>query len=268
MRVIYVDDEQPALDAFQSKVKEFTEIESLCLFSDGEEALEYAKNHKIDTAFLDIDMPALNGIELAKELKKIDVNIRIFFMTAYEQYALDAFGVKALGYILKPYTKSEIKDALETAALMRSRSEKRVKIQTIPNFMLKVDGKKLPLGGKRAELFALLTDKAEAGISSGEAIACLWPDRLKDEKTQTLYRVTFHQLMEELKDAGIDDIIRTEGKMKYLVTELVDCDLYRILNGDVEEIKKYGGYYLKEYDWAETRNGQLASIKADIEYGN
>ena len=148
MKVICVDDEQPALDTFRLKAKGFPEIDSLRLFSDCEEAIRYAGENRIDIAFLDIEMPDMGGIELARELKKKDCNIRIFFMTAFEQYALDAFGVKALGYILKPYTKEKIGEALETAALMRSHPKKRVEIETIPSFT-----------GKKQELLALLVDR-------------------------------------------------------------------------------------------------------------
>lgn len=159
MKVICVDDEQPALDTFRLKAKGFPEIDSLRLFSDCEEAIRYAGENRIDIAFLDIEMPDMGGIELARELKKKDCNIRIFFMTAFEQYALDAFGVKALGYILKPYTKEKIGEALETAALMRSHPQKRVEIETIPSFTVHVDGKRLALGGKKQELLALLVDR-------------------------------------------------------------------------------------------------------------
>lgn len=260
MRVICVDDEQPALETFQSKIKDLPEIESLQLFSDAEEALRYAEKNKIDTALLDIEMPDMNGIRLAKGLKQKDSNIRIFFMTAYGQYALDAFGVKALGYIMKPYTKTELKEALETAALMRSRPKKKVEICTIPNFAMWVDGNRMSLGGKKQELLALLVDRGEAGLTTGEAIACLWQDRVADEKTQTLYRVTFYQLMDELKKNGIEEIVCSDEKNKYIVKDMVDCDLYRILDGDQEALKKYGGVYLNEYSWAETRNAQLNSI--------
>ena len=122
MKVICVDDEQPALDTFRLKAKGFPEIESLRLFSDCEEAIRYAGENRIDAAFLDIEMPDMGGIELARELKKKDCNIRIFFMTAFEQYALDAFGVKALGYIMKPYTKAEIGEALEAAGSGRKKT--------------------------------------------------------------------------------------------------------------------------------------------------
>lgn len=261
MRVIYVDDEQPALDTFRAKTKGLLEPESLRFFLDSEEALRYAGENRVDVAFLDIEMPGMDGIELARELKKKDCNIRIFFMTAFGQYALDAFGVKALGYIMKPYTSEEIKEALETAALMHARPQKRVEIQTIPHFVVRVDGKRLALGGKKQELLALLVDKGEAGLTTGEAIACLWQDRNADEKTQTLYRVTFHQLMDELKKKGIADMIGADERSKYIVRDLVDCDLYRIMDGDLEGLKSYGGDYLREYSWAETRNGQLYSMK-------
>ena len=168
MKVICVDDEQPALDTFRLKAKGFPKIESLRLFSDCEEAIRYAGENRIDVAFLDIEMPDMGGIELARELKKKDCNIRIFFMTAFEQYALDAFSVKALGYIMKPYTKAEIGEALETAALMHSRPKKRVEIETIPNFTVRVDGKRLALGGKKQELLALLVDRGETGLTTGK----------------------------------------------------------------------------------------------------
>lgn len=262
MKVICVDDERPALAAFRSKTKDLLEPDSLCLFSDCEETVRYAQEHRVDVAFLDIEMSDMGGIELARRLKKIDCNIRIFFTTAFEQYALDAFGVKALGYIMKPYTREEIREALETAALMRSRPRKRVEIETIPSFTVRVNGKRLALGGKKQELLALLVDRAEAGLTTGEAIACLWQDRCADEKTQTLYRVTFHQLMDELKKNGIEDIISSDEKSKYIVKDMVECDLYRILDGEQEGLNNYGGYYLKEYSWSEPRNGQLSGMKS------
>lgn len=209
-------------------------------------------------------MPDMSGIELARRLKKTDCNIRIFFMTAYGQYALDAFGVKALGYIMKPYTGTELKEALETAALMHSRPQKRVEIHTIPNFSMRVDGKRMSLGGKKQELLALLVDRGEAGLTTGEAIACLWQERSADEKTQTLYRVTFYQLMDELKKNGIEEIVCSDEKSKYIVKDMVECDLYRILDGKPEDLKGYGGCYLGEYWWSEIRNAQLSSMKEEI----
>lgn len=263
MKVICVDDEQPVLDNFKRKVKDISEIESLHLFLSGQEALEWAAEHPVDTAFLDIEMADINGIELAKKLRQTDENIRIVFVTAYGQYALEAFGVDAIGYLLKPYSREDIRKELNKAIRMRPLPKKRVEIQTIPNFSVLVDGNVLSFGRtKSEELLALLVDRGTAGLTVGEAIACLWPGRPSDENTQTLYRVTFHRLMEALRDAGVEHIISAEGRTKYILRDQVDCDLYRILDGNEEMIQNYGGEYLKEYSWAETRNAQLSSIKA------
>lgn len=264
MKVIYVDDEKPILSNFELTVESMREIEELHLFSKSEDALEWVRRNPVDVAFLDIEMPIINGVELARKMRQINENIRIVFVTAYEQYALDAFGVNAIGYILKPYSKSDIQEVMNRAALIMDRPKEKIVIQTMPNLTLQVNGRRIMIRGeKRLELFALLVDRGDAGLTSGEAIANLWPERPSDEKTQTLYRVTFHQLMDELKNAGIEGIISTNGKKKYLRTERVDCDLYKILMGDSEAIKKYADNYLLEYSWAELRNAQLSSIKVN-----
>lgn len=262
MKVICVDDEKPALDNFRFTVQNITGIDDLQLFQNGEDAIQWVKENPVDTAFLDMEMQAMHGLELAKQLKEICPNIRIIFMTAYEQYALQAFGVDAIGYILKPYSRQEVIRELEKAARFRPLPEKRIRIQTIPDFAVMVDGEILSLGRtKPEELLALLVDRGSAGITAGEAIACLWPGRTNDENTQSLFRMTYKRMIDALKEKGIEDIILSEGRKKYLLTELVDCDLYHILSGEPDAIQNYSGEYMREYSWAETRNAQLNSIK-------
>lgn len=262
MRVICVDDEQLILDNFKNRVSDFKQIQSLHLFADAKEALEWVKGNPVDVAFLDIEMGGINGVELARMFKEIDRDIRIFFVTAFEQYALDAFKVDALGYILKPYSKQDLQEAFEKAALMKSRKQNRVVIQTIPSFGVTVDGKSLHINrAKVVELFALLVDRAETGVTARDAINCLWPERLADGSTMALYRVTFHRLLDCLKEVGIDYIIGNETRKKYIHMKEVDCDLYHILTDDRKSIQNYAGEYLKEYSWAESRNAQLDSLK-------
>lgn len=262
MIIIYVDDEKPALDNFCLTVRNFPNIKDLQLFQSGKEALEYAKKNQVDAAFLDMEMQEIHGLELAKRLKKVNPNINIVFVTAYEQYALQAFGVDATGYLLKPYTRQEVKKELEKIARFRPLPEKRIRIQTIPGFVVSVDGSRMMWGrAKVEELFALLVDRGSEGITKGEAIACLWPGRMADENTQSLYRVTYKRLLDTLKEKGVDSIIATDGRKKYLLTEQIDCDLYRILDGDLEAIQSYSGEYMREYSWAETRNAQLNNLK-------
>ena len=100
MKVIYVDDEKPALVNFESAVKNIEEIKSVNVFSDGSKAIEYIKDNEVDIAFLDMELSVTHGIQLAKEIKKFNVNIHIVFVTAYTKYAFEAFGVDAVDYIL------------------------------------------------------------------------------------------------------------------------------------------------------------------------
>ena len=77
MHVIYVDDERPALENFRFTAAKIEEIASFEMFQDGEEALEFVKNNVVDVAFLDMEMPGIHGLELAKKIKEYDTEIRI-----------------------------------------------------------------------------------------------------------------------------------------------------------------------------------------------
>ena len=257
MHVIYVDDEQPALDNFRLTAAEFLEIDTLTLFQEGQSALDWARDNGVDVAFLDMEMPGIHGLALALKLKELFPNIRVIFVTAYSQYAMDAWGVDATGYLLKPYTASDVRKELGKCRY-RPLPSQRVVIQTIPTLSISVDGKPLHLGRTKArELLALLVDKGQRGITTGEGIAYLWPDRPNDANTQSLFRVTYKRLADALEDAGCSHIIASREKRRFLRVEQVDCDLYRILSGDRQTARKYDGQYMQEYSWAEDRNGQL-----------
>lgn len=257
MNVIYIDDEQPAIDNFRLTTANFSEIEELHTFLSGEEALHFVDTNIVDVAFLDMEMPGLHGLELAKRLKVSDPNLRIVFVTAYSQYALDAWGVDASGYLLKPYTAADIRKELAKCAYRPLPSHK-VEIQTIPSFMVSVNGEPLRISSaKEKELLALLVDRGDRGFTAGEGIACLWPDRVSDSSTQSLLRMTYKRLLKTLEEAGVGNILATRDNRRYLKTDAVECDLYRILSGDKQAARKYNGAYLQEYEWAEERNAQL-----------
>lgn len=262
MRVIYVDDETPALQNFRLTAATIKKIDDLKLFQLGKEAIQYIKENHIDVAFLDIEMQGENGIDIARDIKNINENIKIIFVTAYKEYALDAFGVDAIDYIMKPYLKEDIERALTKASRYSSyKSKKRIEIQTIPNFSVSIEGKPFHIRREKAlELFAFLVENGERGITTNEGISCLWPDRSNDSNAQALFRMTYKRLMDALDNVGAGDIIVTENNRRFIRTDMIHCDLYDILNGDKEVARKYNGRYLEEYSWAEERNGQLMRI--------
>ncbi len=112
MTGIAVDDEKIILEELCTMIRQ-TEIELLRAFQDPLEALEGMKSLRPDVVFLDIEMPGLNGIELARKIADFAPKIQIVFVTAYEQYALKAFEVSAVHYLLKPLTQEKISEAVE-----------------------------------------------------------------------------------------------------------------------------------------------------------
>lgn len=257
MQIIYVDDEKPAISNFRLTVENFPEIKELHTFQSGEEALEFVKNHTVDVAFLDMEMPGIHGLELAKALKNHDNEIRVVFVTAFGHYALDAFGVDATGYLLKPYTAGDIRKELAKCTYKHLPSHRLV-VQTIPTFSVTVNGLPLQISGsKPREMLALLIDRGESGFTMSEAIACLWPERAADVNTQSLCRMTWKRLADTLENVGVGDVLIKGENRRYIRTDEIDCDLYRILNGDKLAARKYNGEYLSEYEWAEERNARL-----------
>ena len=261
MNVIYVDDERLALECFEYEARTLKEIAQLKLFDNAEDALCFARQNDVDAAFLDIEMPDMSGLLLAKALRDIHPDICIIFVTAYSNYALEAFDVDAIGYILKPYDREAIEHALRKAVRMTPMQGKRICIQTIPTFMMTVRGKPVHFSSSKSEeLLALLVDRAGRPMMPGEMISCLWPERTMDEKTAALLRMTYRRLVLQLRSMGAEDILLTQGKRRSLNTEMIECDLYQILGGDKQAASRYAGEYLREYSWAEMTNAMLDNI--------
>ena len=262
MRVIYVDDEKLQRENFRLSAEGISWIDNLRIFGSSLEAYEWAKENPIDVALLDVEMPHMNGIELAKKLKETDPTIRIVFVTAYEQYALEALEVRAVGYLLKPYTKADIEKELKNAYYTTQKiPEEEIRIKTMPDLLLTVNGETVPLGHtKQEELFALLVDRGEAGITKGDALACLWEGKKPSDST---YWTCLFRLKNILEEFGIADLIKTRGNTKYLDTQKVKCDLYDMLEGKYQVIDQYTGTYLRRYAWAEERIPLLNKIKKE-----
>ncbi len=113
MKCIVVDDEIPARDEIIYLLKETSEFEIVGEASNGIEAYNLIKKHKLDVVFLDINMPKMDGFDLVKEMLSLNNIPYIVFVTAYDQYAIKAFEVNAIDYILKPINKKRLMTTIE-----------------------------------------------------------------------------------------------------------------------------------------------------------
>ncbi len=113
MRCIVVDDEPLALEMMASYVRKTPYLELSGAFGSSIEALDFLRKNPVELAFLDIQMPDLNGLELADLLS--GSRTRLVFVTAYEQYALQGFKAEALDYLLKPVSYNDFLKAADRA---------------------------------------------------------------------------------------------------------------------------------------------------------
>ena len=116
---IIVDDERPARDELAYVLKGFPEINLIAQGKNGLEAIALIKEHSPDLVFLDVQMPGLDGFGVIKRLAERKLRVpQIVFATAYDQYALQAFEVNAVDYVLKPFDKPRIAKAIQRAKKM------------------------------------------------------------------------------------------------------------------------------------------------------
>lgn len=116
-RVLIADDEAPARDKLQRWLAEQPDIEVVGRAEDGLQAASLIEQARPDVAFLDIQMPGLNGLEVAAQLEPAAAPL-IVFVTAYDEHAVEAFELNAVDYLLKPYDKERL---LKTLVRVRER---------------------------------------------------------------------------------------------------------------------------------------------------
>lgn len=113
MNCIIVDDEYPSIQELSYFITNFSSIKILEKFDDSIKALEYIQKHPVDVIFLDINMPKLDGLAFSRVINTLTPKPLFIFITAYSEYALEAFEVAAFDYILKPYSEGRIADTLK-----------------------------------------------------------------------------------------------------------------------------------------------------------
>ncbi len=108
MKAIIVEDEYLAQQELSWMIQQFSNISIEACFTDGLDVLKYLQQHQTDVIFLDINIPSLDGMLLAKNISQFAVKPLIVFITAWKEHAVEAFELDAFDYILKPYQESRI----------------------------------------------------------------------------------------------------------------------------------------------------------------
>ncbi len=261
-----VDDEKAAIDYFTQTMERLQVEGDVACFQRTSEALQFVGQNQVDVAFLDVEMPGdVSGIDLTLKLREINPDVVVVFVTGHPDYALDAFGVDANGYILKPYNDGDIQKELLKSKRIRGASLKnRIYIKTFGGFDVYVDDKPLHFQRSKAkELLALLVDRRGSSMTSAKIATYLWEEREYDGKVKEYLNKCCQSLKATLQEARAESILIESYNSRSINMLHLTCDYYRFLNGEKEAVNQYRGDYMEDYSWAEETNGELYQMKLD-----
>jgi len=126
LRIVIADDERPARQFLKTLLESFEDVEIVGCAENGAEAVEIIEETKPDLALLDLQMPEVSGLEVVKLVRKSSLPL-VAFVTAYDEYAVQAFEVNAVDYLLKPVEKSRLRETLNRAYERLDQSDFREK---------------------------------------------------------------------------------------------------------------------------------------------
>ena len=264
MITLAVDDILSIAKQIRDLMKEIDPEGSHYAESDPTGIQKLAVEKRPDLIWLDIEMPGYNGLELAAEIKTILPDTNIVFVTGYSKYAVDAFGMHASGYVMKPVTKERLLDEIANLRVPpkdESADETLLRVQCFGNFEVFGHEGIVKFGRSLSkEAFAYLIDRRGAGCTVAEICSILWEDRTADKGLKSQCRVIMGALKKDLERVGAGKVIVKNWNTWGIDTSKVECDYYNFLKGDSGAVNLFRGEYMSQYSWAEMTVGRLFDI--------
>ena len=251
MRAIVVDDEPLMLKRFVRLSASISDINIVGQFESAGDALVFVRENPVEIAFLDVEMPIMNGIDLAKQLRELRHDILIVFISAYNDYIWDSNQIGGDYYIMKPYSQEMLELAMERIRLLARRQDKKLYIQTFGRFLVLQNGKPLPISGKAKEILALIVTKRGKEISNETIYSTIWEGREHNNANMGVYYNALRRLKKALKDANCSELLSSTRYGQRVNTEIFDCDYYAWQDQKMDAENAFRGDFLSEYSWAE-----------------
>jgi two-component SAPR family response regulator len=273
IKAILVDDEILALNYLTNLLQTFPIIHIINTYTDKTSILEDIQKQTVDVVFLDIEMTDGNGLDLAEAIYSISPSIQIVFVTAYAEYAVKAFEINSIDYLLKPVMQKRLATTIQRLSekITEYKGNQKLEnvslsIQCFREFQLLKDGE--PLHFKTAkvkELFAYFVTFMNTYIPRDRIIDRLWPNQDSKKAKINLHTCLSH-LRKLLSKLGYTNCIKFSNQSYILSLDSIQCDLTLFNNAvsniemvnesnilKVEEVLKlYSGLYMEwnHYEWA------------------
>lgn len=257
MKCLIADDE-PLIqrDIHRTAKKVFGESTEFFFAANTDEVLKIVGEQPLQIALLDIEMPFLGGIEVAKRIRELSPKTNVIFVTGHEKYALQAFGAYASDFIVKPINENSLTKAYENLRFPVSKLE----VRCFGRFDVIANGASVEFKrSKCKEVMAYMIDKRGGEVPEDEFRFLLWTEEEDTEKKRRYVRNIMSEIRSALKEHGADNIILNNGKGSYRINrEAISCDYYDYLDGKRSFPKEELQAYMEQYDWAETKRVSLA----------
>ena len=289
LKAILIDDEPLALDYLEHEINTIGNVEVIGKYIEVEVSKIVTQLQAIDIVFLDIEMPRINGLELAEKLLEINPCLSIIFVTAFESYAVKAFELNALDYILKPVQRKRLQKTLERVntivhphQALSSYEKLRINVCGELSFAISKDFQFLQWRTtKSQELFLYLLLYSGKSIRKSELTEVIWPELDHSKAYAQLYNAIYH-VRKTLKNFKNHFILRSVTEGYILTTKNVSINLVEweikltsappLRKGTVETYEKmmklYTDSYLHKYDylWAEAERYRLDQLWTKVAY--
>ncbi len=270
LKAIIVDNEEPAINILRLLLERTGQVKVTAGFLNVADALAGLKFSEPDIAFLDIEMPETNGLELAEKILALNSDMEIVFVTAYDHYALEAFRVNALDYLLKPLSVEEVE---RTVARLLKRKRGSAAAQPFTSGRIYCFGKLSVYGAgseqpvkwrtaKTEELFAYLLQHLEQEVPKWKICEALWPEYNAD-KVDIHLHTTIYKMKKVLASANIQFNIQFSNGCYWMILPQIYIDTvafdsivdsgYSMAEEAIEKYEKafllYKNDYLEENDY-------------------
>ena len=208
-----------------------------------------------DAVFTAIEMAELPGLELAGRLRRIAPETPVVFVTAHAEYALRAYQAHVRGYLLKPATPARVREELEA---IFPEVPRKLEIRCFGAFEVFSAGRPVTFRrGRTKELLAFLVDRRGEPCTAGEIITALWEGGVAVANPQAYLRVLTADLLSALRAIGMEDVLLREHRQWAVDRRLLECDYFRLLDGDPGARAAFQGEYMSQYSWAEPTKAWL-----------
>lgn len=260
MLYFILDDESEILEDERGIVAEVDPDAEIMTFSRARAAIEALTEQGLipDAVFLDIEMPGISGLEFAARIRSLSPTTRVVFITGYPQYALEAFKVRAQGYLLKPLTAEAVREELSYMPARYKADPGKLEVRCFGHFEVFWQGRPLMFQRRKTkELLAYLIDREGGACTTEEIGQVLWESDGDIKASKQLVRNSINDLRNTLKAIGLEEALQREHRQTAIRRDMVDCDYYRMLDGDVSALNAFNGQYMIDYSWAELTSGKL-----------